>query len=332
MTEIEPGIYQLQIPIPNNPLGCTNVYLLKGDKGCTLIDAGWSSREALYSLGNQLTEAGVSFKDISLIIVTHAHFDHYGLADSLKQLSGAKVALHHLDRDLLAPRFTDMDEYLRQTENWFRINGVPTHELPQSAFIGMRRSAPPAAPDIALHDGEIVPASPFNLQVTWTPGHSPGHICLYETNRKIFFSGDHILPVITPNISLQPNSSSNPLGDFLNSLNKIKPLDVTLVLPAHEHIFTNFRGRIDEIIQHHEQRNSEILGAMSTGAQTAYQISQQITWMPEFGGMRFHDLAPMDKRMAVSETLAHLEAMRIQGSVAQANRDGIIHYQRTKQR
>jgi len=332
MTEIVSGIHQLQIPIPNNPLGCTNVYLLQGDTGYILVDAGWSSQEALNSLRSQLTEIGVDFKDISQIIVTHAHFDHYGLAENVRQLSQAKIALHQRDKELLNPAFTDMERYIRQTEQWFRSNGVPDDELPGAAFLGMRRSTAPATPDITLHGGETIPAGTFSLQVTWTPGHSPGHVCLYETNHKIFFSGDHILPVITPNISLQPNSTLNPLGDFINSLNKIKPLDVKLCLPAHEHMFTNFRDRVDEIIQHHEQRNAEILAAINTGPQTAYQISQQITWMPEFGGMRFQDLAPMDKRMAVSETLAHLEAMRIDGRVVQINRDGIFHYQRTAKR
>jgi glyoxylase-like metal-dependent hydrolase (beta-lactamase superfamily II) len=332
MTEILPGIYQLQIPIPNNPLGCTNVYLVQGDKEYFLIDAGWSSDEALRSLAFQLAEIGVAFKDISHIIVTHAHFDHYGLADKLRELCGARIALHYLDRDLLTPRYTDMSEYLRQSEKWFHVNGVPTDELPGAAFMGMRRAMALTPPDIALRGGETITAGSFNLQVAWTPGHSPGHVCLYETRQKILFSGDHILPVITPNISLQPNSSSNPLGDFIKSLNKVKQFDVSLVLPAHEHLFTNFHERVDEIIQHHEIRNREILEAIDIEPGTAYQISHHITWMPELGGMRFKDLAPMDKRMAVSETLAHLEAMRIDGRVAQNSRQGIIHYQRTTSR
>jgi len=334
MTEILPGIYQLQIPIPNNPLGCTNTYILKGDNDYLMIDAGWNSREALQSLRKQLDEIGIDLKDISQIIVTHGHFDHYGLADTLRRLSRAKIALHQMDKDLLTPRYTNMDEFLRQTEQWFHTNGVPASELPSSriSFAGMGSSSAPSPPDIILHGGETISTGSFTLQVTWTPGHSPGHICLYETTQKIFFSGDHILPVITPNISLLPNSSSNPLGDFINSLNKVRQLDANLILPAHEHLFTNLRGRVDEIIQHHEQRNSEILETIDTEPKTAYQISQRITWMPELGGIRFQDLAPMDKRMAVSETLAHLAAMRIDSRVVQVGRDGIIHYQHTGKR
>ena len=331
MTEIIPGIYQLKVPIPNNPLENTNVYLVRGDDGYLLIDAGWNSQPALQSLSNQLAEIGVVFKDISQIVVTHAHFDHYGLVGRLKELSRATVALHYLDKDLLGTRYAVTDEYLRQTEQWFHINGVPASELsmPRSAFAGMTPPGTPTPPDIVLRGGETISAGSFDLQVVWTPGHSPGHICLYEPAQKIFFSGDHILPVITPNISLQPQSTANPLADFLDSLNMVKQFDTNLVLPAHEHQFTDLQKRADEIILHHELRNTEILEAISTEPKTAYQISAHITWMPQMGGVRLQDLAPGDKRMAVSETLAHLEAMTINERVVKVPRDGITYYQCT---
>lgn len=331
MTEIIPGIYQLKTPIPNNPLEYTNIYLVRGDGKHLLIDAGWNSEEALQSLTNQLTEIGVDVKDLSQIVVTHAHFDHYGLAGRLRQLSQAKIVLHYLDKNLLTPGYTNIDEFLHQTEQWFHINGVPANEMPTSRvpFAGMRKPSAVTLPDITLQGGETISTGPFNLQVVWTPGHSPGHICLYEPAHKIFFAGDHVLPVITPNISLQPQSKANPLSDFLNSLNSVKQLDVNLVLPAHEHIFSNLRARVEEIILHHELRNLEILEALNTERKTAYQISTLITWMPQLGGVRFQDLMPGDKRMAVSETLAHLQAMRVNGRVAQARQDGIIYYQHT---
>ncbi len=329
MNKVIPGIYQLQIPIPNNPLGHTNTYLIQGDNEYLLIDAGYGNEEALQSLSNQLAEIGVDFKDISQIIVTHAHFDHYGLAGRLRQLSRAEISLHYLDKNLLIPRYKNIDELLSQTEQWFRINGVPASEPPISriAFPRMSKPGAPNLPDIALQGGETISTDSFNLQVVWTPGHSPGHICLYEPVQNILFCGDHILPVITPNISLQPQSDANPLADFINSLNTVKQLDVKLVLPAHEHMFTDLPKRVEEIILHHEQRNSEILEALKTEPKTACQISTHITWMPQMGGVSFQDLAPGDKRMAVSETLAHLEAMRVDGKVEKVGRDGIIYYQ-----
>jgi len=331
MTEVKSGIHQLKLPIPNNPLENTNIYLVQGDTGYLLIDAGWNSEEALQSLKKQLTEIGIDFEDISQIIITHAHADHYGLAGQLKQLSRASISLHHIEEELIIPRYATTDELIHQIEQWFHSNGVPAHELPvsQMATAAMQRFSSPTLPDITLHGGETISAGVFNLQVLWTPGHSPGHICLYEPDHKILFSGDHILPVITPNVSLQPQSKNNPLGDFLNSLDIVKQLDVNLVLPAHEHLFTDLQTRVDEIIWHHQQRNSEILEALKDEPKTAYQISTKITWMPEFGGVRFQDLAPWDKRMAVSETLAHLEAMSIDGTVDKFTKNSIIYYQHT---
>jgi glyoxylase-like metal-dependent hydrolase (beta-lactamase superfamily II) len=119
------------------------------------------------------------------------------------------------------------------------------------------------------------------------------------------------------------------LADFLNSLNKVKQLDANLVLPAHEQIFTDLRTRVEEIIWHHDLRNLEILEVIKTEPQTAYQISTEITWMPALGGVRFRDLAPWDKRMAVAETLAHLEAMKVDARVVKSPRDSVIYYQHT---
>lgn len=331
MTKIMPGIHQLRVPIPNNPLGYTNTYLVQGDDGNLLIDTGVNTDEALQALQKQLSEIGLDFKDISQIIVTHAHGDHYGLVGRLKQLSQAKISLHHLEQDLLAPRHTNMEEALRQSEQWFQGHGVPASELPtlQTPPPGMGQFSAPTLPDTTLRGGETIPAGVFNFQVVWTPGHSPGHICLYEPSQKILFAGDHILPVITPNISLQPQSETNPMGEFLNSLNTVKQLDVTIVLPAHEHIFNDLPARVDEIIRHHEQRNLEILEAIKTEPKTAYQISTVITWMPSMGGVHFRDLAIWDKRMAVSETLAHLESMKGAGTVTTFSQDNITYYQRT---
>lgn len=189
-----------------------------------------------------------------------------------------------------------MAEFLHQMEQWLRLNGMPPEELPRRWPAPTRIKIPvaPVLPDITLHGGEVITTGVFNLQVLWTPGHSPGHICLYEPAKKIFFAGDHILPVITPNISLQPHSGTNPLGDFLNSLDMVKQLDVNLVLPAHERIFTDLRTRVEEIIQHHKQRSSEILGTIKLEPKTAYQISTEITWMPELGGVSWPDVAHCD--------------------------------------
>lgn len=331
MTEIIPGVYQLQLANSNSPLGYVNIYLVQGDEGYLLIDTGWNTEEAFQSLEKQLTEIGIAFEDISQIILTHVHPDHYGLVGRLKELSQAKIILHFLESNLITSRYINTDETARQTEQWLRLNGVPANELPASrpGSPGTRRVTTPTFPDITLHGGETISIGVFNLQVLWTPGHAPGHICLYEPNQKILFSGDHVLPNTTPNISLHPQSGNNPLGDFFNALNMVKQLDVNLILPGHEHTFTDLPTRVEETIQHHEFRNSEILEALKVEPKTAYQVSTEITWQRDMGGTRFQNLAPWDKRMAILEALAHLEAMRVDEKIDKLPRDSIIYYQLT---
>jgi glyoxylase-like metal-dependent hydrolase (beta-lactamase superfamily II) len=108
MKEVIPGIYQLPLPLPDQFTGYINTYIVRGDGQCLLIDTGWDTPEAFNSLQEQLAETGVKPEDISQIIVTHTHPDHYGLAGWLKQLSGAKIMAHHLEKDLIESRYIDM--------------------------------------------------------------------------------------------------------------------------------------------------------------------------------------------------------------------------------
>jgi len=329
MTEIVPGIHQLKVPIPNNPLENTNVYLIQSDDGYVLIDAGWNDNTALQVLHDQLSDIGVEFHDISRILITHAHHDHYGLAGRLRELSGATIALSRIDRDFLSPQYSSFDEYLDRIEHWFRGNGVPEKELPASRmFATMRRTAASVLPDVILDEGDIISIGDLKIRVVWTPGHTPGHVCFYEPERKLLFAGDHVLSVITPNISMLPLSRNNPLADFIGALNKVKLLDISLTLPAHEQLIEDLHGRIDEIIQHHEIRSQEILDALKGEPMTAFSISGHITWMPEFGGVHFDNLEVNDRRMAIMETLAHLEAMRVDSRVIRADSNEMVLFQR----
>ncbi len=331
MKEIIPGIHHLQLPLPVGGLAYVNTYLVKGDNGYLLIDTGWNTEEAFSALSKQLAETDIDFKDISQILVTHIHPDHYGLAGRIKQLSQAKIFMHHLEQNLIEPRYINMGGLLAQLEDWLQSNGVIDEELPQlrMASVGMEKFVFSALPDVRLYGSETISTGPFNFQVIWTPGHSPGHICLYEPARKILFSGDHILPKITPNVGLHPQSTKNPLGDFLDSMDTMKELDVSLILPGHENPFTGLESRIEEIIQHHKLRNLEILRSIVTNPKTAYQISTEITWMPNKRGTGWQNLTPLDKRFAVLETIAHLELMRADGKVKRLRKNGTTYYQST---
>jgi glyoxylase-like metal-dependent hydrolase (beta-lactamase superfamily II) len=142
-----------------------------------------------------------------------------------------------------------------------------------------------------------------------------------------FFSGDHVLPSITPNIGLLPGSDQNPLGDFTKSLKSLRNLAVDTVLPAHEKFFYNLKKRVDELLHHHESRNQEILKGLERGPLTAYYVSHNILWLPEQGGLAFTELLTWSKVAAVSETLSHLRAMTVDGRIKTFTRDGLVYFE-----
>jgi len=331
--EFLPGkfIHRLQLPLPISRVGYVNAYLVDGDKdnGYLLIDTGWNTEESFDYLKRSLADdSGIKWKEIRQIVVTHAHPDHYGLAGRLRRRCSAQVFLHEEERNIIKSRYIDMDELLKQIAQWLHLNGTPPDELSelQTASLAMRKFVTPILPDVTLYGGETITTGYFSFKVLWTPGHASGHICLYEPDKKILISGDHILPTITPHVGLHPQSGSNPLGDYLDSLNRLKQLDVKLVLPGHGHPFTNFKPRIEEIIQHHQQRNLEILSALKANPKTAYQIATEITWMSNTKGVGWDKLSPWNKRMAVLETLSHLEAMRARGKLDKFTKGDIIYY------
>ncbi len=327
MSEVFPGIYWFKLPITMEQSNLThiNVYLIKGEKGWLLVDSGWNTEESFSALSNGLAEIGAEVKDIWRILVTHVHPDHYGMAGRIKKLSGAEILMHDIEKDFIKPRYIDMEELLQKTDRQLIANGAPHEEMIalRDASLGLENLIVPTPPDSLLHDGDTIDTGIFKFRVIWSPGHSSGHVCLYEPAKKILLSGDHILPKITPNISVNPQSIENPLGRYIQSLKEIRNLDIELTLPGHDQPFKNLKERIDEIIYHHGLRNLEILEKIGFQAKTAYKIAQEITWGDNGA---WNDLPPFHKRMAVFETLAHLEMMAAESRVNKLSRKSVIYY------
>ena len=327
MTQLIDGIHWFKLPMsPDEPnRDHINVYLIRGDNGYLLVDSGWNTDVSFNTMHNHLVKAGISFGDISQIMVTHIHPDHYGMAGRVKQLSGATIAMHHLEEELIESRYIHLDGLLHETDQALVSNGIPHDEMInlRDATVGMEKFIMPAYPDIRLRDGDTVTTGEFTFRVVWTPGHSSGHICLYEPDKKILLSGDHILPRITPNISVHPQSIENPLGRYIDALKEVRLLDVELALPGHDEPFNNVTARIDTIIEHHIQRNMEILIALQQETKNTYEIAQEITWGT---GSKWSDLPAFHQRLAVFETRAHLEMMTSEGYLDVLPRKGIIYY------
>lgn len=327
--EILPGVYQLKVPIPDNPLGYTLPYVITGLNGHAIIDTGWFEPEAFEDLKHELRDHKINPLDIKRIIITHIHPDHSGLAGRLRELTGAEIVTHELDSNrspfaLGGGLGTDQRLAVR---DWFLANGVTLEEL-RTGQMRDARMAQAIQQYIVPHSdrlvkgGEILEAGDADLEVIWTPGHSPGHICLYDRAHKRLYTGDHVLPVITPNVSLRPLEAGNPLAEFLASLRKLEHIDAEWALPAHEHAWQDLKGRIRELLRHHEERLEEMIAAIGDDARTPFDIASRIKWNLE----PWDQLPFFHRRLALSETLAHLIYLESENRVTSELRNGIRYF------
>jgi len=176
--------------------------------------------------------------------------------------------------------------------------------------MNVRQYVSVAMPDLLLEDGDELGLATWDLKAIWTPGHSPGHLCFYDATRRIALTGDHVLPRITPNISLQPQRR-DPLADYLDSLMKVRDLEADEVLPAHEYRFRGLATRVDQLIAHHGMRLDEIIAALvvSPGS-TCWELAAKLTW-----SRSWEETQGFLRRAATGETFAHLALLERQGRI-----------------
>lgn len=318
--EIVNGLHQLKVPVPNNPIGYTLPYLFEVPGGAAIVDPGWDAPESIESLQAQLAVLGLSFEDIRQVIVTHIHPDHYGMASRVKQASDCEVLVHEKDIEFL--RWRQRDFATLDINGWFAQHGMPDTSLPPSVGGRMGRWAETTEPDRTMTDGEHLSLGNFDLQVMWTPGHSPGHACFYEEKLELLLTGDHVLPTISPNVGQWPGTDTNPLGDYLASLRRLRGLPVKRVLPAHEYDFEDLDTRLEGLEEHHEARLQEVIDAMRAGATTGYEIARGIKW--SIG--HFDGFDPLTRRAAMTETMAHLEHLMREGRIERREEPGRTYF------
>ena len=317
--EIVPGLYKITLPIPIRTLRSVFVYLVRDGDENLLIDTGWGSEESYKSLTGAFNEIGFSSSEIRNIVISHLHPDHFGLTSWIKKDSPkSRVLMHRLDADNLSQGGDFSEKFLGGLNDWLMMQGTPKQALGEMVeSFSFENVASVNEPDVKLTGGEMLKVgSKFTFEVIHTPGHTIGQICLFDHGGSaLLFSGDHVLPMITPNVSLSPLYNGDPLGDYLNSLQLLKKINASKVLPSHEYIFEDLPKRLEEIESHHVDRLQNTLDTVNSvrAATSGYEVASKLRW---FKGS-FDKLTAWEKRAAVMETLAHLEYLRRKGKIVE---------------
>lgn len=322
MTDHGGGVWSIRVPIRDNPLGHTLVYVVDTDRGPVLVDTGWDAPASWDVLTAGLAACGTAVTDLYGVVVTHHHPDHHGLSGRVREESGAWVALHAAD--------TAIVRRTRETHpgHWYTYMAakLTAAGAPEEHVAPLRRGPchdhpgfSPALPDRDIAPGELLDLPGRRLRAVRTPGHTPGHVCLHLEEehpaglpgRGRLFSGDHLLPEISPHIGLYEDpddvSVTDPLGDYLDSLERIGRLTPAEVLPAHQYAFTDAPARVRELLGHHEAR-LDGLHALLTVPLTTWQLAERREWNRPWA-----DIPPGSRTIAVSEAEAHLRRLVKQG-------------------
>jgi len=305
--EIMPHLYRIIIPLPNSPLKDLNSYVIKADDRNLIIDTGFNRNVCFEAMQEGLRDLDIDLTKTDFML-THMHSDHTGLVSRLFT-DTSKVYISRID-SLVFNENIDWSAML----DYAMHNGFELEELIKAAesHPGFKYR-PKKIPEFTLlDDGNNIQIGDYRLQCLLTPGHTQGHICLYEEEKQLLFSGDHILYDITPHIESW-SYEINSLKHYMESLDRVRNLPVKLVLPGHRNFFTDLAGRIDELKKHHEIRANEVLEVLGKNTMSAYDIAGGMTW--DIDCETWEQFPITQKWFAVGEAIAHLLYLESKGQI-----------------
>jgi len=305
LSEVAAGVFELRLPIPFED-GLVNVFLFRAGGEVDLLDCGMNSEDSLEAIQRALAQLGA--RRIRRLVVTHIHPDHYGAAGLLAGEGRADLYMHRLEVPLVHPRYVELEHLVEEVRKYLLVNGVPDEEAEvlSNSQRALSQVVTPADPSVQLDGAELIEMGDHVVKVEWTPGHSPGHICLHDGPEGLLFAGDDILPDLSPNIGLHPQSTPDPLHDYLAGLKRMAALDPRLVLPAHGRPFTDVKKRVESLALHHARRFEQVLEIVGKREKSGWQVAVDL-WGPR------ENL--YEKRLALQEGLAHLQALAVEGRV-----------------
>ena len=299
------GILHFPLKLPWSPPGFVNIYLIEDDDGYIMIDCGVNGDEYFEDLKMNLNNLNIQLSDIKLLIGTHLHSDHVGLSTVLRN-EGIKFGLYKNAPDFI-PRYNDWSSRFKAIGEYAKKQGAPKDFLDDMNSITTPTTTGKITPPEILFDEGKIKDIDRDLQVIFTPGHDISEISILDTSSKIIFSGDHVLPRITPFIPLH-DEDTDMLSNYVNSLEKVNNIDHEKIAPGHFEVIDSPQNRIEQILLHHEKRSKKIIGILSNGALTGWEVTQSLFSRP---------LDSWNLRMAFQETMAHLKYIESQGIIKQ---------------
>jgi len=320
--EVLPNLFRLKIPLPESPLKYLNSFVIRDAARSLIIDTGLNRKECLDAMQAGLRKLGIDLAKSDLFI-THLHADHFGLVAKLATES-TNVYFSRPEKELMESweGFEAMVAYAGR-------NGFPENEL--RAALDKHPGAKYGTewiPELkVLEDGDRIQAGNYDFRCVATPGHTMGHTCLYEADKKVLVAGDHILIDITPNIQCW-SDSQNPLKHYLSSLDKVAGLQVDLVLTGHRRLISNHRDRIEELKKHHAQRLAEVLTILDSQPLTAFEVASRMSW--DIKCDHWNDFPVAQRWFATGEAISHLRLLEEEGKVRRKVKEGLTLFQLVK--
>lgn len=313
------GIHMIPAPLPFKSPPFVNAYVVETEDGLLLIDCGTDWEPGRAAIKEGFGALGLEESAVHTLVVSHLHPDHVGMASRLVRELDCGFLMHQRAAKLVS-RYNDTAGNAQRLAEIARAHGVP-EEIITVANRSERPDYMPLIdpPDHLVSDGDEIPlGAGRSLHVVHTPGHEPAHICLRDTRTGILFSGDHVLPRISP-VIMYDTDIGDPLGDYLDSLQKLVAMEIGLTYPAHGDIIENGEERSRQILLHHDRRLRDMAELVREADTTAWTVMTQ-SFRP--------NLEPEAARLAFLETVSHLEHLRELGRIESDRRSGIITYHR----
>lgn len=304
------GIHRIPLPLPLDGLDTVNAYVLESTEGLILIDPGWYGQENEAAVTTALRSLGYRLGDIAVCLATHHHWDHYSQAYAWRRTLGSTLLVGREERHSIKAFRTRVGRFPNHTELLTRCGASDiARELADTPVPERELGVGFGEPDRWLDHGERIPFRHGEIHVIATPGHTRGHVVFHDPDSRLLFSGDHILPQITPSIGFEWAPEAHPLRSYIASLELVHRLPDAAVLPSHGPITISSHARIEELLRHHQRRLDEICDEVAGGAATAYAVARALRWTRR--GLRLEEL-PIDHQVsAVTEIHAHLDVLSL---------------------